>query len=346
MGKFGDALNQQVGGAVGGLIGTGMGLLLEGHNDRRQLKQQGKLMEQQWKFDQRAMDYNYEKQLQMWKDTNYGAQMEQLKLAGLNPGLIYGMGGAGGAVTGGGSQGVHSAQAPSGGPEIMGLMQQRASVALLEAQRENIEADTNLKNVDANKRAGVDTQEAQTRIADLTQGIKNKEAVEELTKVQTEIARTDLGFNKASYDDRLEYINEQAREMTGRATQALVQGNLDTYARETRLNTIKAEYVGRLLENGILTLQQGAIRQSITESKERVRLMGNQSRQIIEDLMKDWESLGVDMREQRVKEILSSYNTDPTTDIIRGIAGSIGSILIIGTTGGKGDHKEVKGFRR
>ena len=34
----------------------------------------------------------------MWKDTNYSAQMEELKKAGLNPGLLYGMSG-GGATT-------------------------------------------------------------------------------------------------------------------------------------------------------------------------------------------------------------------------------------------------------
>ena len=38
-------------------------------------------------------------QMQMWEDTNYAAQVEQLKKAGLSIGLMYGKGGAGGATT-------------------------------------------------------------------------------------------------------------------------------------------------------------------------------------------------------------------------------------------------------
>ena len=85
--------------AASGLIGTGMGLLLEGHNDRRQLRQQEKLQNLEIKGSKELTDYNAAKQLEMWKATNYPAQIEQMKLAGLNPALAYGMGGGGG-VTG------------------------------------------------------------------------------------------------------------------------------------------------------------------------------------------------------------------------------------------------------
>ena len=84
--------------AASGLIGTGMGLLLEGHNDRRQLRQQEKLQNLEIKGSKELTDYNAAKQLEMWKATNYPAQVEQMKLAGLNPALAYGMGGAGGVT--------------------------------------------------------------------------------------------------------------------------------------------------------------------------------------------------------------------------------------------------------
>ena len=42
----------------------------------------------------------------MWKDTNYAAQVEEMKKAGLSVGLMYGKGGAGGATTGAGAAGV------------------------------------------------------------------------------------------------------------------------------------------------------------------------------------------------------------------------------------------------
>ena len=84
--------------AASGLIGTGMGLLLEGHNDRRQLRQQEKLQNLEIKGSKELTDYNAAKQLEMWKATNYPAQVEQMKLAGLNPALAYGMGGGGGVT--------------------------------------------------------------------------------------------------------------------------------------------------------------------------------------------------------------------------------------------------------
>ena len=43
------------------------------------------------------MDLGHKQQMQMWEDTNYAAQREQLRKAGLNPAMIYGGGGEGGA---------------------------------------------------------------------------------------------------------------------------------------------------------------------------------------------------------------------------------------------------------
>ena len=52
-----------------------MGLLLEGHNDRRQLRQQEKLQNLEIKGSKELTDYNAAKQLEMWKATNYPAQV-------------------------------------------------------------------------------------------------------------------------------------------------------------------------------------------------------------------------------------------------------------------------------
>ena len=59
-------------------------------NQKRELRGQKKALERQ---NAAAMD--------IWEKTNYKAQMGQLEKAGLNAGLIYGMGGAGGTLGGG-----------------------------------------------------------------------------------------------------------------------------------------------------------------------------------------------------------------------------------------------------
>ena len=89
--------------AASGIVGTGLGLLLEGHNDRRQIIQQGKLNDLSVKAQKELLEAQRQKELQMWQNTNYSAQIDQMKKAGLNPALLYGQGGGGGSAAGGGS---------------------------------------------------------------------------------------------------------------------------------------------------------------------------------------------------------------------------------------------------
>lgn len=145
MGKFGELMGATGAGAVDSAVGAVLGLALGGVNDKRQIKQQGKLNEQQIAGNKEMGKFNQELQMDMWNKTNYGAQMAHMKDAGLNPALMYGMGGGGGTTTGSGSGtgGVSGADAPKGGGEAMGMMQ----MGLMQAQKANIEADT------ANKKA-------------------------------------------------------------------------------------------------------------------------------------------------------------------------------------------------
>lgn len=129
-------------------IQGGMGLLLGRINDRRQYQQEARLQGQQMANERQMIDYNLDKQLEMWKNTSYGAQMHEMIKAGLNPALMYGMGGGGGVTTGQASGHVQTGSAPKGGGEAIGMAMsapQAAQLALLGAQKENIEADTKVK---------------------------------------------------------------------------------------------------------------------------------------------------------------------------------------------------------
>ena len=104
-----------LGTAGAGLLGAGMGLALENHEDQRQIAQQQKLQDMQISGNIQMQDYNYQKQMEMWNNTNYPAQVQQLGKAGLNPALLYGKGGGGGATTGSGAgMGVTGGQAQRG----------------------------------------------------------------------------------------------------------------------------------------------------------------------------------------------------------------------------------------
>nr|DAI47872.1 MAG TPA: hypothetical protein [Microviridae sp.] len=138
-----------------------------------------KAMREQWKYnkDIMALQNQYEQQAaaqsqqyakDFWDYTNTESQVQHLKNAGLNIGLMYGQSGAGGM---GASGGAHQSapDQPQGNPVGMALQvqqieQQRrmndAQIALAEAQAEKTK-------VEASKIGGVDIQESLARIENL-----------------------------------------------------------------------------------------------------------------------------------------------------------------------------------
>lgn len=171
--KFIEQLGQQIGGQA---VGAGLGMIFGGLNDKRQLKQQQALMNQQIAGQKEMTDYQRTSQLQMWKDTNYNAQKEEIKKAGLNPALLYGMSGGGGATIGGGTPSVNGGTAAGQSGEIQGMAMQNA---LMAAQIENIKADTANKLGDAANKPKVGT--------NLDSGTKLNNVMTELKKTEGKI---------------------------------------------------------------------------------------------------------------------------------------------------------------
>ena len=100
--------------AAGAAIDNTIGLIAGGIQANRQMRNQRKLLAEQLGIDKLKMEEQRKMQMQMWEDTNYAAQVEQLKKAGLSVGLMYGKGGAGGTTTGAGATGVSAPSAPTG----------------------------------------------------------------------------------------------------------------------------------------------------------------------------------------------------------------------------------------
>lgn len=137
----------QIAGAAAGLLGIG-----EKKQDKRQLEQQQKLQDMQIKGNKEMSEFEKQQQLDMWNKTNYGAQVEHIKEAGLNTGLLYGMGGSGGATTGGGGgSGVNGGNAATGVQgQAMAL-----ETAMAAAQLANIQAQTEKTKAEAENISGV-----------------------------------------------------------------------------------------------------------------------------------------------------------------------------------------------
>lgn len=171
-------------GAILGMIGGGM-------NARKQYHRQKKLMGLQQQNQMMLNRQGHDLQMDMWNKTNYGAQVKHMEDAGLNPALMYGMGGGGGTTAG--SQGGGSAA--SGQAQAQTAMDM-ANIGLISAQIEKIKAET--KNIDkGTEKTGQDILESIARTSNI--GADEKLKVEQKLKT---ISETKLNEERKKLEER------------------------------------------------------------------------------------------------------------------------------------------------
>lgn len=199
---------------------------------RMETHNQGLLMQQQAANEARFIDTQFRNQqalnqqgadlqYDMWKKTNYPAQMEMLREAGLNPALLYGMKGGGGVTTGsqgGGSAAKGNAAGGSAsalnspmhpfdlGNIIAGSGKMLAEIALIKAQQKKVEADT--KVVES---TGIT--EAQTRIQKMMAETENTELKSALQQIENRIAEFNEAYTVPELDARLKKVLEEAESI-------------------------------------------------------------------------------------------------------------------------------------
>ncbi|WVR22139.1 MAG: DNA pilot protein [Malazfec virus 5] len=200
--------------------GQGLGMILGDYYRSRQREQQEDLTKIQVEGQKEMGKFNKEQQLDLWNKTNAGAQVQHYKDAGLNVGLMYQGGGAGGATAAAssGSVGGGTAEAPSAGA-AMGL-QLASQLALQKAQKENIEADT------ANKKAGTEN-----------------------TGVQTEQGKVNLDTSRQIQTATVDKALEEARSAMAKAKMDVTNSIINEETYKDQIQQIKAEAAGEMLKN-------------------------------------------------------------------------------------------------
>jgi|GEM_PF-6306779 len=190
-----------IGSAAVGAAGGILGMIGQGRRARKQHERQKELMGIQFGNQQELNKQGQKLQMQTWRDTGYGAQMEMMKEAGLNPGLMYGMSGGGGQTTG--SQGGGSAQSGNAAaPMDIGNSVQAALAASQiklsnsQANKNDVEADK-IADVDTEK-VRVDTNKIRSEIENIAQQTKNEKEKEALLKIQQNLGNEQI--NKVKKD--------------------------------------------------------------------------------------------------------------------------------------------------
>lgn len=159
------AVNTLAGGVVGGALGLFGKLFGKKEPSKEELMKQAWEYEKegmalQYQYGQQAADAEYQRNLNMWKATSYGAQAKEMEEAGLSKGLMYGNGG-GQAASAAGGDGMQP-NGPKTNPVEVALQQQSLGLQLkqIEAQNRLTNAEATKAVAEANKISGVDTEGA------------------------------------------------------------------------------------------------------------------------------------------------------------------------------------------
>lgn len=276
MPKFIEQLAQQVGSqAAGGGLGAIIGMFGQKAADRRQVEMQRKLQDMQMQGQMQLTDYNQQKALEMWEKTGYGAQMTQIKKAGLNPGLLYGMGGGGGqsaAVTPGN---ISGGNAPVGGGELMGGIGMGIQSALTAAQIENIKANT--KKIEAeipNVAKTGENIDASTK--KLIQDVESSKAQQALTEIATNIAQIDEDIKGATQNAAKAIIFTQLREATERLEILTNEKEISDATQTEKIKLIRAELAGKYIDNELKRVMKNKANAEIQQMAKQLKLAYDQ----------------------------------------------------------------------
>lgn len=198
-------------------------------------------MKQQLKGQKKALEQQNAAALDLWNKTNYGAQMEHLKAAGLNPGLIYGMGGSGGQL------GSSSAMPTSTSGEMSGMAMLQG--AMMRAQIEATEAQADKSRAEAENLRGIEREKGQAQIANLASLTNNQDARTELTKVDTGIRKLQEGILEATQWYDIGKAKEEWSKLVSEARSAAAKAEIDENVVNDKIKQEAARTAGMLIEN-------------------------------------------------------------------------------------------------
>lgn len=283
---FGSDLLNQLGGGIGGVVNMGMGLLGQAFGNQMQRGQQQALSDQQLAANEKLSDYNFANQLKFWQETNYPAQVEQLKEAGLNPALLYAKGGPGG-----------STGSPTSGMG-MGIAAPSTNQAATMIESENAAADIRLKNAQAANIEAQTPQEANlmnAQIASITQGVQNQQATEILTKAQTQLQNLQNTMQGATIDDQIAQIKATATEIEQQSQQAVRNNYIDANTMNAKIKTIQGIMLGTFLQNQLTQAQTG-------QANSQTNLNKQQIQESIQRIQQNWQNIDINKQNANTNE--------------------------------------------
>ncbi len=275
-----------------GLLGAGMGLVssIFGGNqqkkaEERQDQRQKEYMALQHGYNEESADNAQKRTMAMWDYTNYENQMKHMKAAGLNPALMYGLGGGGG-VSANGAQGVGTSM-PTDQAGSLGIQEKGMALetAQLMSQIELNKATAKKTDAEANKIAGVDTDATKA-------GIENV-----IAQTANEKVKKGLIYADTRLKDAMEELNRAKVEETGWAIKNIVKGieYMDAQIKQTGLNSELIEKTMDSQVNEAAARVQNIIADTLLKGTQG-RVNQEQAKAIGEQVKQGWENVLVNLK--------------------------------------------------
>lgn len=287
---------------------TATSALTNKSNQEQQLAQQRKLTDQQVGAQMRLGRFNQELAMKTWDQTNYAAQVEQMKKAGLNPGLMYDGQGGGGTTSGGQASGSVTGGQASANAAGMGL-QTGMQAAMTAAQIKNLDANTEKTKVETLKQGGVDTDVALGQLAKLSAETNNEKLKGALIGLETDLKAIDVEKGNRSMEANITAIKAASQRAEAEAREAAVKAGTAEATQETTIKIMKAASTEQMLR----IAQQG---KNLKLTDQQIEKIAKEINLATQGNIREWAKLNAS-EQQAIQKVAEENGGGAILDIIK-----------------------------
>lgn len=247
-----------------------------------------------------------------WKATNFAEQRRQMERAGLSVGLMYKQGGSQGVSATPPGQIQKRNVIPMDVNSAMQMQFQAQQLRLQQQQTEanvkNTNADTNLKNVQAQNQAagGIEYEGKAATIENLKQQTENAKLQNELGQFEKTIKEVSANIAQETERDIIYQIKAAGSKMMDEARSAYAQANVDQATQDERIKQIEQTTKEQAMRMIIMKLSGDKLVMETEETAQRI----SQITAEIEKTIKETENVDAKTANEKQKILLDKIASD------------------------------------